>query len=87
MNCEKHPHEVPLCSCSMKKGKHPVHVPNFVEATEKLRSKSLKITQQRQAVLNVLQDKHIPLAIKEIHSRPCSIAKSTIFSGENIPSE
>lgn len=69
VNCEKHPHEVPLCSCSMKKGKHPVHVPNFIEVTEKLRSKSLKITQQRQSVLNVLQDKHIPLSIKEIHSK------------------
>jgi len=69
VNGEKHPHEVPLCSCAMKKGKHPVHLPNFVEVAEKLRSKSLKITQQRQAVLNVLQAKHIPMAIKEIHSQ------------------
>lgn len=57
------------CTCHEFPGKHPIHFPDTFEMAERLHQKSLKMTSQRQAVLKVLQQKHYPLTMKEIHSK------------------
>lgn len=59
----------PGCSCQMEEDKHTKYVPDPSEVAQRLRSKSLKMTPQRQGVLAVLQRERRPLTIREIHER------------------
>ena len=55
------------CSCRAEDAKHAKNVPDPVEVARRLRSRSLKMTHQRLAVLTVLQREQRPLTIREIH--------------------
>lgn len=67
MKCRKECCQHVGCSCHAEDEKHAKYVPDPVEVAQRLRSRSLKMTHQRQAVLTVLQREQRPLTIREIH--------------------
>lgn len=73
-----------FCSCHARQGRHPAHVPDAEEIYGRLRQRHFKMTPQRQMVLDVLRQEHLPLTMKEIHGRTQSSDLATVYRTVNM---